>query len=407
VSQDTFSTAAAGGASGDPKTRSTEPSARQVTGSALGLDSVSMTLLARMAEIDENIDPTVFGGPLKYTADELAEASGAPIEMVHNFVQWMGRPTIDLTEKRYTDKDVEALSFAIAHGAKEGLSPDAMGTMVRSVSHGLQRLALRQVDAIIQDIADQQGVSDTQARLLAGEIAPSKAATLQPLLNHIWKRQYADVVRRLTISAIAQRGLSNDDRDYPLLRVVGFGDLVNFTGRTNEATPREFANLVRDFSDQTWDIITGNGGRVINYIGDAVFFVADDIYTGAQVSLALAEHGKTGICGPARVGMVWTRVLITHGDVFGPGVNLASRITGVADPNEVFIGPAAAARLKHSPEFSVVAQPAFEARGIGPVQPYRLRYADDPRNFIDENTTMDDELDLPVPIAKSPHSAPN
>jgi len=113
------------------------------------------------------------------------------------------------------------------------------------------------------------------------------------------------------------------------------------------------------------------------------------VQTGAEIALGLAEQGKIGICGPVRVGMVWTRVLAAHGDVYGPGVNLASRITGAAEPNEVYIGPAAAARLAHHDEFNIVPQQPFDARGVGPVQPYRLRYAHDPRNTLDDGEALD------------------
>jgi len=214
-------------------------------------------------------------------------------------------------------------------------------------------------------------------------------------VEHIWRRQYASAVRRLTTNAIAQRGLYGDDRDYPLLRAVGFADLVNFTARTQNATAREFSVLIRDFTDRCWDIISDRGGRIVNFIGDAVFFVADNVELGAEVALGLAAPGALGpYCGPARVGLVWTRIIAAYGDVFGPGVNLASRISGAADPNEVFIGPAVTAQLSRNAKYSIVPQHPFEARGIGTVWPNRLRYADDPRNTVNELEMPPQDLSL-------------
>jgi adenylate cyclase len=276
------------------------------------------------------------------------------------------------------------MKHALEFVTKEGIDPYAMGTLVRTASASLQRLALQQVEGLIQDIARTQNVTDTQARMIAGEIAPSQAAQLQPLIDHIWRRQYAEAVRTLTTTAIAQRGFSTDDRDFPLVRAVGFADLVDFTERTKDTSAHEFNALIRDFTDVCWDIVNSRGGRIISFLGDAVFFVADDIKTGVEVSLGLSEHGQTGMCGPVRVGLVWTRVLKANGDVFGPGVNLVSRITRAATPNEVFIDDSLAERLARNPDYSIVEEPAFDARGIGWVQPFRIRYADDPRNQEDE-----------------------
>ena len=373
---------------------------------ALGLDLTSMATFAKLAQIENNIDPEILGGPLKYNASQLAEAAGVPVELVENFVRWLGRPPIDPTEVRYTDSDVAAMKYAMKFVAEEGLDEDAAGSMIRSAAAGLERLAMRQVESIIQEIARSQNVTDTEARLIAGELAPKQAAKVLPLVDHIWKRQYADSVRRLTTTAIAQRGLNGDDRDYPLLRAVGFADLVGFTARMKDVSAREFSELIRDFSDQCWDIVNSRGGRIVSFIGDAVFFVADDIQTGAEVALGLAEQGKTGICGPVRVGLVWTRVLAAHGDVFGPGVNLASRITGASEPNEVYIGPAAAARLAHNPDYDIVPQQPFDARGIGLVQPYRIRYIDDPRNNDDAEAAGVDNFDPHPPSADREDHSP-
>lgn len=80
---------------------------------------------------------------------------------------------------------------------------------------------------------------------------------------------------------------------------------------------------------------------------------------------------------PGRIGLV--PVITTEGDVFGPGVNLTARISAAADPSEVLIDQKAAQILEHLPEYSVVPQQSFTARGLGTIAPARLRYANDPR----------------------------
>jgi|GEM_PF-930512 len=398
------------------------PSPHQ-TPPTLGVGVHSLASLGRLAQIDRNIEPVVLQSPLKYDTNEVAELTGLSPEQIHSFARWLGRSPRSPEDVHYNDADVETIRYAIKLARQEGLDFDAMGSMIRGIASALDRLSMRQVHSIIQQSGQREDLSDTEARLIAAQVAPPWAAKVQPLIEHIWRRQFASAVRRLTTNAIAQRGLYGDDRDYPLLRAVGFADLVNFTARTENATAREFSRLIRDFTDRCWDIISDQGGRIVNFIGDAVFFVADNVEIGADVALGLAAPDALGpYCGPARVGLVWTRVIAAYGDVFGPGVNLAARISGAAEPNEVFIGPAVTAQLSRSPKYSIVPQPSFEARGIGTVWPNRLRYADDPRNQLDEPQVAPDALqsveqDLPgnpetgsnadrAPITDDAHPAP-
>jgi len=348
---------------------------------SLGVDPDLLSSLSRIINVDTEIVPNILGDPLIYTAEEVCELTGSTPAQIQDFARWIGRAPKTIKDLQFAESDIRAIKYAKEYSKDEHIDYDAMGSTIRGIAHLLNKLALLEVESTIQHTASEKDVSDSEARLLAAETALPKAAErLLPLVAHIWRRQYAEIAKNLTSKAIMQRGLYGDDHDYPLLRAVGFADLVNFTARTKNATVQEFTELIRDFTDKSWDIVHDHGGRIVNYIGDAVFYVADDVPTGADIALALAEYSMIGKCGPARVGMVWTRVLATNGDVFGPGVNLASRISSAAEPGEVLIGPAATAQLMKVAKYQVVPQPPFIARGIGTIPVSRLRYANDPRN---------------------------
>ena len=333
-----------------------------------------------MARLDRQIDPVVLGGPLKYTLNDLAELTESPVEYLEMIMRSIGQPVRNITEKKWTDDDVKTILEIKKFKETEEISDTDLSAMLQGLGATMERLALRHVEAIVQHLAAELEISDTSARLKAASFAPAKAGPMFPIMEQVWKRHYAEAIHRLTTEAVAQRGVQSDDIGFPLVRVVGFADLVNFTARTEEFSTGQFSELVHNFHNATWDIIMSGGGRVINWIGDAVFWVANDIYAGADIALALAKPGALGICGEARVGLAWSRVMSAYGDFFGPGVNLAARLTDAAPPNEVFVGPAAAVLLARAPEYMVEEQPEFEAKGIGVVHPARLRYADDPRN---------------------------
>ena len=78
---------------------------------------------------------------------------------------------------------------------------------------------------------------------------------------------------------------------------------------------------------------------------------------------------------PVRVGLVWGRVLSRFGDVFGPDVNLAARLTDIADPSTVLVDGSTASVLSADARFVLEPRPARRLAGIGSVAPVRLRAA--------------------------------
>jgi len=350
------------------------------TGSQLHTGAPPIALLARMAELDKNIERSIYTEPIKYSLGDIAEITGSTVEHVFDLTRWIGSSPKDATTKYLTDWDLEAVQSAVDFQREFQLDDAAMSTLLRGMGFAMERLTTRQVEATIQDIEVTQGVGDTEARLIAAAAAPLQAPLALKMLAHVYRRHLAIATRRLTTEAIAQRGLLNDDNDYPLIRALGFADLVDFTERTEHATAQEFTALIQNFRDTTWDIINAGRGRTINYIGDAVFFLTDTIEQGADIALALAEPGALGISGQVRVGLVWSRIIATHGDAYGPGVNLAARLCAAADPDEVLIGPLATAMLSRSPKYEIVEHPPVDAHGIGPVNCSRLRHTGDPRS---------------------------
>ena len=82
--------------------------------------------------------------------------------------------------------------------------------------------------------------------------------------------------------------------------------------------------------------MTNHRGRVIKTIGDEVLFVADDPVDAARIALGLVEAEDEGF-PEVRVGLAYGDVVSRLGDVFGPVVNIASRLTSLARPGRVLL----------------------------------------------------------------------
>ncbi|MEK8228433.1 adenylate/guanylate cyclase domain-containing protein [Oerskovia sp. M15] len=61
--------------------------------------------------------------------------------------------------------------------------------------------------------------------------------------------------------------------------------------------------------------------------------------------------------------------------MFGPSVNLASRLTEIAEPATVLMDRETAALLARDTRFALTAQPDREVPGLGVIEPVRLQWA--------------------------------
>ncbi|WP_249667460.1 adenylate/guanylate cyclase domain-containing protein [Cellulomonas fengjieae] len=339
------------------------------------------------------LDAELLGGPRTLSARDLADRAGIDVDVVRGFWMTMGLPHADPDERIYTERDAEAIERAAALIREHGLDLRTVITVTRALGHTSDRLALWQVEALVEDMADRYELDDTSARLLVLDRLASLAPVLEAQLVHSYRRQLAAIAGRYAAEFGQQRGPGPDRSALPLARAVGFADMVSFTRRTAGLGSTDLSQFVQRFEAAARDIVSANGGRVVKTIGDAILFVADSPATGAHIALGLADtlgkeidvdrettsgglfEGARGVT-PVRVGLVWGRVLSRFGDVFGPDVNLAARLTDIAEPSTVLVDGATAEVLGADPRFVLEPRPSRRLAGIGTVAPVRLRAAE-------------------------------
>jgi adenylate cyclase len=305
----------------------------------------------------------------------------------------MGLPHADPDDPIYTESDAEAVDRAAALVREHGLDLRTVMTVTRALGHTSDRLALWQVEALVEDMSTRYELDDTTARLLVLDRLASLAPVLEAQLVHSYRRQLAAIAGRYAGEFGQLRDPGPDRSELPLARAVGFADMVSFTRRTAGLGSTDLSQFVQRFEAAARDVVSAGGGRVVKTIGDAILFVADTPATGALIALGLADalgkeldvdretttggifEGARGVT-PVRVGLVWGRVLSRFGDVFGPDVNLAARLTDIADPSTVLVDAATAEVLSADPRFVLEPRPARRLAGIGSVAPVRLRAAE-------------------------------
>ncbi len=328
------------------------------------------------------LDQALLGQPRLLTAAALAERAEVSQEFLYDYWRALGLPIAEDHKPAFTQADADAVAEIAEVAARQGYSDETVTTLVRSVGHTTDRLALWQVESLVEHAISTRGLTDAEARREVLDQLPTLLPLLESQLLHAWRRQMAALAGRYAVEFASLDEPSGPVGELPLPRAVGFADIVAFTRRTADLGPKDLASFVQDFESKARDLITAQGGRVVKTIGDAVLFIADDVATGAQVALGLAEQGAAGgpvpvghAVPPVRVSLVWGRVLSRFGDVFGPTVNLASRLCEDSAPGQVLVDRATALALAADERFVFTQRRPRELQGFGQVAPMELTRA--------------------------------
>lgn len=339
-----------------------------------------------------DLDAVLLGGARSLTLRDLAARSGPGVDVEDARVFWstLGLPHADPDDAVFTEDDVAAIARVSELVRSGEMKRRTAVTLTRALGHTSERLVLWQVEALVEDAAARYQLDDTSARLVVLDHLAEIGPLLEAQLVHSWRRHLAAMAGRIAAEfGEARAEVRPDPTALPLARAVGFADMVSFTRRTAGLGPTDLSAFVQRFESVARDVVTAAGGRVVKTIGDAVLFIADDVGAGARVALDLARvlgreldveaeraagglaEGARGVT-PVRVGFVQGRVLSRFGDVFGASVNLAARLTDIAEPSTVLTDQTTAALLAPDRSFVLEPQRARELAGLGLITAVRV-----------------------------------
>ncbi|WP_418908627.1 adenylate/guanylate cyclase domain-containing protein [Glutamicibacter endophyticus] len=339
-----------------------------------------------VSELEERL----IGGPREFKRRDVAADAGISLHSARKLWRAIGFPELSDDEVFFTRGDEHALKTMVSLVREGKLTEETAISLMRSVGQMTDRMVVWQIEAIIEDMIANQNMSDRQARRQLIEILPEIISPLEELLNYSYRRQLNAGIHRLAlraetgVAAYAQDSGDDDDTPLPLARAVGFADLVSYTSLSRRMTERTLAQLVQRFESKCAEIISIGGGRLVKTIGDEVLFVAETPQAGAQISLALSKEFEADELLPkTRVAVVWGRILSRLGDIYGPTVNLAARLTSLAEPGSVLTDAITANTLKGDPRFVLTAREITSVRGFGDIQPFDLSAGEGGRLVID------------------------
>lgn len=320
--------------------------------------------------------PTDAWGPLadsligvpSLTPADVSERSGLPIEDIRRLWRALGFPPVDDDARIFTEADVDILRAVRALLELQGAHMDDVLQLTRVIGRSLDRVA----DAQVTTIADrlERGREDAVPDGVALDELVARIATLAPSLEHV----LGYVWRRHLLSALRRRSATPSASDSDL--TVGFADLVGFTAASQALAPHELTAVVERFEAIVYEHVPERGGRVIKMIGDEVMIAVDDPPHAADIAVALVEAcARDRLVPDVRVGLASGNTIAWEGDLYGPTVNLASRLVNLARPATVLVDDAVGRRVQDDPRFAVKRLKPVPLRGVGRMRPWVLRRA--------------------------------
>ena len=290
----------------------------------------------------------------RFTRREAAQAAQVSALSARKLYRALGYAEPD-DERAFAEPDLAALRLATGLVRSGHLDEATVLNLMRAIGRSLDRLATWQVETV----SEHAGGDRERAVRLLHEVTPD----LQELLGHVWRHQLQDAVDRV----LTPEGQSFE-------RAVGFADVVGWTKVVQSLDEPALATLVRRFGDVASDAVADNGGRLIKTVGDEVMFSARTAREAARIGVELSSAFLDDAVVPGvRVGFVHGPAVARLGDLFGTTVNLAARVSRLADVGDVLTDARTAASLTDEAGLYLRTLGPRQVRGFGSISLVSVR----------------------------------
>ena len=297
-----------------------------------------------------DLEALLLGERPHLTRAQVAERAGVPLEVAEELWRMLGFPRAAEEDAAFTEADVVALRQAGELTELGVLGPDSQAALVRTWGRSFARLAEWQASLLAEVDPDEQ-------------LADSLLPRVEELQSYAWRRHLASAAGRVLGS---EGGITS-------ALAIGFVDIVGYTSRSKRLDQAELVAWLEHFEAEATGVVVDLGGRIIKTIGDEVLFVADSAAAAAEAALQLVEREEP--FPEVRAGLAYGDVVSRLGDVFGPTVNIAARLTSVAHPGSVLVDRGCCEALAEAAAYRLKEVRRTPVKGYARLQPFVLRRA--------------------------------
>ncbi len=146
------------------------------------------------------------------------------------------------------------------------------------------------------------------------------------------------------------------------LSTILFADIVGYTS-TMQVDEAKAIEYLQTFKKLVEDKVPVYEGHIIQYFGDSCLLSFDSTTMGVKCALALQQDFLESNL-PIRIGMHLGEVVFTENNVYGDGVNIASRIESMGIPGSVLLSSSIWDQIKNKSEFQLTSLGSYEFKNV-------------------------------------------
>ncbi len=269
----------------------------------------------------------VLGG--RYTATDVHELTGLPVELVLRIRRALGLPDLGLDVRVFTEADVDAARSTKLF-VDAGFDERAIIEISRVLGEGMARLSATVTASFVDTFLEAGDTEEAVAERFA-QLADQLTPALTPALVSAFRGHLSDSVSR---GILGREQLESGDVAGSQELAVCFADLVGFTRLGGEIELRELGSVAGRLAELATSAAEPPV-RLIKTIGDAAMFVSPDPGPLVRMALGLVDAAEEAELPSLRAGIARGPALLRAGDYYGHSVNIASRVTGIARAGSV------------------------------------------------------------------------
>jgi len=182
------------------------------------------------------------------------------------------------------------------------------------------------------------------------------------------------------------------------LAAIMFSDIVGYTSLMGKDERKAF-DFIRKNRRIHWRLIKKYKGRLLKEMGDGMLASFSSSIDAIKCALSIQNAVKE-LRIPLRIGIHQGDVIFENRDVLGDGVNVASRIQGIADTHGIVISESVFRDLKNKDGLNIAPMGQQELKGVeSPIGAYKISSAD--ANFLEYKIDTG-ELIRPLGYGRTP-----
>jgi TolB-like protein/class 3 adenylate cyclase len=147
------------------------------------------------------------------------------------------------------------------------------------------------------------------------------------------------------------------------LAAIMFADIVGYTAMMQEDEALAM-NWRQKLKKKLEEEVTAHQGKILEFRGDGAMCSFISTIEGVRAAVALQLYMQSEPMVPLRIGMHTGDVIFEENNIYGDGVNIASRLESFALPGSIFISGKAYDDIKNQKDIQTISLGKFALKNV-------------------------------------------